>query len=89
MLPSAPVSGASLAGLEELMRTATQVKAQAEWVRAGAAAEYRRRQSQAEAEKALREQSGQSARGCRVEVETGSKLEDLPVVSDALGTDLL
>ena len=40
----APVSGASLVGLEELMRTATQVKAQAE------------------AERVLREQSGQSAR---------------------------
>ena len=85
VLPSAPASGASLVGLEELMRSATQVKAQAESVRAGAAAEYRRHQGQAEAERVLREQSGQSARGCRAEVETATKLKDLPVVSDAFG----
>ena len=55
VLPSVPVREASLAGLKEQMRSASQAKAQAEAVRARAAAEYSRRLGQKAAEKTLRE----------------------------------
>lgn len=78
MLPSVPVREASLAGLKEQMRSASRAKAQAEAVRARAAAEYSRRMGQKAAERTLREESGQSPNGSRVEVEIAKKLKDLP-----------
>ncbi|MDE0231695.1 MAG: DUF222 domain-containing protein [bacterium] len=78
VLPSVPVKKASLAGLKEQMRSASRAKAQAEAVRARAAAEYSRRMGQKAAERTLREESGQSSNGSRVEVEVAKKLKDLP-----------
>ncbi|MDE0131985.1 MAG: DUF222 domain-containing protein [bacterium] len=78
VLPSVPVREASLAGLKEQMRSASRAKAQAEAVRARAAAEYSRRLGQKAAERTLREESGQSPNGSRVEVEVAKKLKDLP-----------
>ena len=78
VLPSVPVKEASLAGLKEQMRSASRAKAQAEAVRARAAAEYSRRMGQKAAERTLREESGQSPNGSRVEVEVAKKLKDLP-----------
>ena len=78
MLPSVPAREASLAGFKEQMRSASRAKAQAEAVRVRAAAEYSRRMGQKAAERTLREESGQSANGSRVEVELAGKLEDLP-----------
>ena len=78
VLPSVPVREASLAGLKEQMRSASRAKAQAEAVRAQAAAEYSRRMGQKAAERTLRKESGQSANGSRVEVEVAGKLKDLP-----------
>ena len=85
MLPSAPVENASLAGLREMMRSASRVKAQAEALRARAAAELARRAGRGLAEKTLREQSGESVRGSRQEVETGSRLKELPGTKKAFG----
>ena len=76
--PSMPVGEASLEGLQERMRSASQVEAQA-------AAEYQRRVGQSRAERTLREESGQFTRKSRAEVETGAKLRDLPHTSDAFG----
>ena len=81
--PSMPVGKASLEGLQERMRSASQVEAQAAAVRAEAAAEYQHRVGQSRAEKTLREESGQSTRKSRAEVETGAKLRDLSHTSDA------
>ena len=78
VLPSVPVREATLAGLKEQMRSASRAKAQAEAVRVRAAAEYSRRMGQKAAERTLREESGQSANGSRVEVEVAGKLKDLP-----------
>ncbi|MDE0188664.1 MAG: DUF222 domain-containing protein [bacterium] len=78
VLPSVPVGEASLAGLKEQMRSASRTKARAEAVRVRAAAEYSRRMGQKAAERALREESGESANGSRVEVDIAGKLEDLP-----------
>lgn len=78
VLPSVPVKEASLVGLKEQMRSASRAKAQAEAVRVRAAAEYSRRMGQKAAERTLREESGQSANGSRVEVELAGKLKDLP-----------
>jgi len=78
VLPSVAVREASLAGLKEQMRSASRAKAQAEAVRVRAAAEYSRRMGQKAAERTLREESGESANGSRVEVDIAGKLEDLP-----------
>ncbi|MYA39399.1 MAG: DUF222 domain-containing protein [Acidimicrobiia bacterium] len=78
VLPSVPVREATLAGLKEQMRSASRAKAQAEAVRVRAAAEYSRRMGQKAAERTLREESGQSANGSRVEVEIAGKLKGLP-----------
>ena len=85
VLPSVPVENASLAGLREVMRSASRVKAQAEALRARAAAELSRRAGRGLAEKTLREQSGESMRGSRQEVETGRKLKGLPETKKAFG----
>ncbi len=76
--PSAPVTDASVEELEERMRSASRAESQAKAVRVEAAAELRRRRGQGVAEKTVREQSGQSTRGSKQEVETASKLKDLP-----------
>ena len=78
VLPSVPVKEASLAGLKEQMRSASRAKAQAEAVRGRAAAEYSRRMGRKAAERTLREESGESPDGSRVEVEVAQKLKDLP-----------
>ena len=78
VLPSVPVREASLAGLQEQMRTASRAKAQAEAIRAQAAAEYSRRLGDKATEKELRKQSRQSARGTRTEVKVATQLKDLP-----------
>lgn len=78
VLPSVPVREASLAGLKEQMRSASRAKAQAEALRVQAAAEYSRRMGQKAAERTLREESGQSSNGSRLEVELAGKLKDLP-----------
>ncbi len=78
VLPSVPVGEASLTGLKEQMRSASRAKARAEAVRVRAAAEYSRRMGQKAAERTLREESGESANGSRVEVDIAGKLEDLP-----------
>lgn len=83
VLPSVPVREASLAGLKEQMRSASRAKSQAEAVRARAAAEYSRRMGRRAAEKTLREESGQSTNGSRVEVEVARKLKDLPGAREA------
>lgn len=75
VLPSAPAAGASVNQLEERMRTASRAKAQAEAVRAEAAAELARRRGNGVAEITLRKQSGQSTRGARQELQTGQGLE--------------
>lgn len=83
--PLMPVGKASLEGLQERMRSASQVEAQAAAVGAEAAAEYQRRVGQSRAERTLREESGQFTRKSRAEVETGANLRDLPHTSDAFG----
>ena len=85
VLPSFPVTGASVEQLEERIRSASEAKAMVESVRAEAAAELARRQGRARAEKTLRDKSGQSIRDARQELETADKLKDLPVTWDALG----
>lgn len=78
VLPTIPVQEATLTGLQEQMRTATRAKAQAEAIRARAAAEYSRRVGDKATEKELRKQSRQSARGTRTEVKVATQLKDLP-----------
>lgn len=85
VLPSGSVRGASVEQLKERMRSATRVESQARAVRVEAAAELKRRQGQAKTEKTVREQSGQSARGSRGEVETADRLKDLPGTRRAFG----
>ena len=83
VLPTAPVKDANVEELEERMRSASKAESQAKAVRVEAAAELGRRRGQGVAENTVREQSGQSARNSRKEVETAGKLKDLPVTSDA------
>jgi 5-methylcytosine-specific restriction protein A len=85
LLPPLPLEDAPLAGLREVMCSASRVKAQAEALRSRAAAELARRAGRGLAEKTLREQSGESTRGSRQEVETGSKLKELPGTKKAFG----
>ena len=54
VLPSVPVDGASVGQLRERIRSASRVKAQAEAVRAEAAAELARRHGDGVAETTLR-----------------------------------
>ncbi len=86
VLPSVPVREASLAGLQEQMRSASRAKAQAEAIRARAAAEYSRRLGDKATEKELRKQSRQSARGTRTEVKVATQLKDLPNTKNAFET---
>ena len=83
LLPSAPLEGATLAGLKERMRSASRAEAKVAAVRAEAAAEYSRRMGHKAAERTLREQSGKSSRGSRTEVEVANKLKGLPDTSKA------
>jgi hypothetical protein len=82
--PDLPVKEASLSDLKEQIRSVSRVKAQAEALRARAAAEFAKRAGDSLAEKTLREQSGQSTRGTRAELETANKLQDLPTTAEAL-----
>lgn len=85
VLPSASVGTGSVDQLKERMRSATRVESQARAVRVEAAAELKRRQGQSKTEQTVREQSGQTARGSRAEVETAQKLKNLPGVKKAFG----
>ncbi len=83
VLPAVPVEKETLAGLKEQMSSASEVEAKAVAVRTKAAAEYQRRMGQKAAEKTLREQSGQSTRNSRVEMEVAIKLKELPKTGKA------
>lgn len=85
VLPCRSVRGATVEQLKERMRTASRVESQAKAIRVEAAAELQRRQGQSKAEKAVREQSGQTAYRSRKEVETAQKMKDLPRVRRAFG----
>ncbi len=85
VVPSVPVRRASLAGLQEQIRTASRVESQARALRMEAAAELDRRQGQSRAEETVRKQSGQSIRSSRSEVETAQKLKALPDAKKAFG----
>ncbi len=76
--PAVPVEQATLEGLKEQMRSASRAEAQAVAWRSRAAAEYSRRVGERTAEKVLRDQSGNSTRGSRTEVEVANRLKDLP-----------
>ena len=76
--PAASLSEASIADLREQIRSITRAESQAAAARGKVAAEYARRLGQKAAEKMVRKQSGQSARGSRTEVEVADKLKKLP-----------
>ncbi len=76
--PPVPVEDATLSGLKEQMRSASRAEAQAAAWRARAAAEFSRRVGEKTTEKVLRNQSGNSTRGSRTEVEVANRLKDLP-----------
>ncbi len=76
--PSVPVENASVSDLVEQMRSVSRAEAQAVAWRARAVAELCGRVGEKTAEKVLREQSGNSTRGSRTEVEVANRLRDLP-----------
>ncbi|MDE0121266.1 MAG: DUF222 domain-containing protein [bacterium] len=76
--PAASLSEASISDLRQQIRSITRAESQAAAARGRVAAEYTRRLGQKAAEKMVRQQSGQSARGSRSEVEVANKLKKLP-----------
>ena len=83
-MPDQPVTAFSSERLQDLIVSASRAETQITALRLRAVAELTRREGRSITEKTIRNETGQSTRQTKRDVETARKLQDLPATSKAL-----